>query len=301
MNANNTDISSVVNNLMVVRVELASWGGLHKNREASRRVAQDLKAKERAVKVSLDYTGFHPTVQKMDAHMGHMRNVIRSKTLDYGTRGQYLVTSKVVEDLMDVLSKGEAEFNELRDRICGSEYDDIKAAAQATLGSGWEDYRFPSTDELRAKYRYSFYFLPLPKVGDPIRNLADNVSAMVWARTTQAMEEELNEAIADMYHRVEERVEHMSKTLQADRVNKKGETVATGFHQTLVSNVAEVAKLLINLNPYEDPAVEKLGRDMLDKLTKWDANTLKGDPILRRDVASEADAMLKRLRGLKAA
>jgi hypothetical protein len=300
MTPKKTDLNSVVNNLIVLRFDNPGWGGLKLDKEAGAKLAREMHANEKAYKVQKNFTGFHPTVTAMEALMGEVRNRVRDTTLAYGVRGMYLVTSQRIQDLMTYLTQREMDFNDLLERICETEYDDIKAAARVQLGNGWNEYSFPTKGELRAKYGFAFHFLPLPAMGDPIRGLAEDVQAQVWEQTETAMRETLNDAMADLFKKVDGFVSRMVEMLRRDR-EVNGEIKASSFHQTLVTNVVEAGELLISLNPYEDKTLDKLGRDIKAKLGKHSAETLKNDPVLRTQVADEAELMLKKLRGLKTA
>ena len=70
------------------------------------------------------------------------------------------------------------------------------------------------------------------------------------------------------------------------------------FRDTLVTNLEDLVKLIPAMNIANDPIIAQLAVDAAEKLTKWDAGTLRSVPSIREEVADEAGKILDDMKGL---
>ena len=94
---------------------------------------------------------------------------------------------------------------------------------------------------------------------------------------------------------LDDRLGGLADMLGEQRAADGGDGIkATGtFHDTLVSNVTELADILPGLNLAQDPALDAMARRLREDLASVDADTLRADPIVRADTAAAADAILR--------
>lgn len=63
------------------------------------------------------------------------------------------------------------------------------------------------------------------------------------------------------------------------------------FRSSLIENVVHLAALLPKLNFMGDPRLDQMAERLKDELGRYQAETLKEAPTLRREVADKADAV----------
>ena len=83
-----------------------------------------------------------------------------------------------------------------------------------------------------------------------------------------------------------------------DKMHERLSTADAVFRDTLVSNLEELCDLVPKMNIAGDQKLNDIARQAREKLTVWDAKTLRDDPKIREQVSAEANDILKQAKGL---
>jgi len=170
------------------------------------------------------------------------------------------------------------------DRFC-PEYPQLVANAQSLLGKSYnpDDYAHPA--DIRAKFSMGMAITNV--AADDFRCAgmsdaeADIIRADIQARTKQAAQD----AMAEAWQRLYDRVKHL-----ADKLNDPAAT----FKNTTVEHITELCSILPRLNFADDPNLEAMRQEVEGRLVGHHPDSLRNDPDLRRDTASDAkDIMAK--------
>ena len=70
------------------------------------------------------------------------------------------------------------------------------------------------------------------------------------------------------------------------------------FRDTLISNLEDLCDLIPKMNIAGDPAINQLAADAVNKLGKWDAQTLRDEPEARKEVSDESAKILDKMKGV---
>ena len=70
------------------------------------------------------------------------------------------------------------------------------------------------------------------------------------------------------------------------------------FRDTLITNLDDLCDLIPKMNIAGDTTINELAAEAKVKITKWDAQTLRDVPGLRKEVSDEAGKILKDMKGL---
>jgi hypothetical protein len=70
------------------------------------------------------------------------------------------------------------------------------------------------------------------------------------------------------------------------------------FRDTLITNLEELCDLIPKMNIAGDPAINEMAKVARDKLTRWDAPTLRDDDKARAKVAKDAAKILDNMKGV---
>jgi len=70
------------------------------------------------------------------------------------------------------------------------------------------------------------------------------------------------------------------------------------FRDTLISNLEDLCDLIPKMNIAGDPAINELAAKAKKALCSWDAQTLREDKDIRKDVSDQADKLLDNMKGL---
>jgi len=96
----------------------------------------------------------------------------------------------------------------------------------------------------------------------------------------------------DSWTRIYTAVNHLVERLEAKDVDS-----SSRLYDSVVDNISTLSEMLPGLNITDDPKMAKMGQKIKDKLTKYNADTLKDSPLLRHEIKSSAKEILNDLDG----
>ncbi len=173
-------------------------------------------------------------------------------------------------------------------------YDEWVAWARKEHNGTFDASLYAGVDALREKFYFRTEPLPVPDathfqstVASLLGTDVDSVNARVSDATKEAHRELMSRLIAP--------VEAMAKKLSEKPKDGREDIV---FRDTLISNLQDIVKLAPKLNITGDPAIDAFVVEV-GKLTTYTATELRENKNVRGKVATEADAMFKKLSGYK--
>ena len=165
-------------------------------------------------------------------------------------------------------------------------YPQLKLDAQRLLPNGlYKEEDYPTVDGLRAKFGMEIVVLPVP--ADDFRvQIADEELSAIQQEVTDRVTNASQEAMKEAWQRLYDVVKHAS-----DKLNDP-----TGvFRDSLVANINDICGVLPRLNFADDPNLEELRQEVEGKLANNHPESLRNDPDLRRDKASEAREIMDKM------
>jgi len=175
-------------------------------------------------------------------------------------------------------------------------YDTYVDQAQARLGDMFDANEYPTMSQLQHKFTFETMIAPIPD-GDDFRvdlsqDVIDTLAVDVENRTRDALTattQHVADKISETVTRIAERLKNY-KPATAD-------AKASGmFRDSLIQNAHELVDILPDLNIADDENMKAAIND-LRNLTRFDADRLRYDPIIRGTIATEADDILAKIKG----
>ena len=175
----------------------------------------------------------------------------------------------------------------------GQHIEDSKAVLQGAWSQ--DDYKFISANGLFDRewlldqFGFEVEFNTVTN-GDDLRAsltetdrevIAEQINAQAMAKFAKAQEHiitSLHECIFSIHERL----------CVGDQV----------FRDTLLSNLEDLVDLIPKLNIANDPALNLLASEAKVKLLKWDPQTLRDDPMARKEVSDDAAKILNNMKGI---
>lgn len=172
-------------------------------------------------------------------------------------------------------------------------YPSLYEEAKEGLGDMFNPADYPNPSDLRRKFYVSVKFMPIPS-GDDFRveGLDEKDIEDLKKNIEQDTKNTISEVIKGTYKDIHRMVSHMAEQLEDPEEGKKKR-----IHDSLVENMREMVSRLSHLNITDDPDLEKIRKEMEDKLTRHDADVLKDDVKVRSDVRTAAEDLAKTLEG----
>jgi hypothetical protein len=164
-------------------------------------------------------------------------------------------------------------------------YPHLVEEAKKKLGKRFDAREYPNASSIASHFNLSFDFQPIPK-GDDFKGLPQaqlNALAAKINDNTRIMAEN---AMQEVWKRLYDVVSKMAERLSSpDKL----------FHNTLVQNVRDTARLLAHLNVTHDAKVEALRKKVEKYLCQHDPKVLRENPVIRAQVAAHAQSIIEEM------
>ena len=144
---------------------------------------------------------------------------------------------------------------------------------------------YPSADQVRASFKLSFDFTPIPEAG-AFQGLPDAVIGKLGAALQRKQELAVRMSQAALWERVREAITHLVDRLSDPK---------TLFKSSSIESVRELITLLPGFNCSGDPRVSDVVSDIQTMLDGVDAEALRKDAGTRAETARRAVAIGARL------
>ena len=278
---------TLASSAMLVELNISMWVGRKTDKRASADVIRDNNATKGMANVTKSLLDC-PQLDAVKTLVAAIRFAHRQSTLPWSESGLRLVTNAEYIDYHRNVTGMINEFYKSVEQLLDA-YQWEVASAQAKLGDLFDINEYPSTDVLRRKFRVSLSYMPLPTAGDFRLDIGNDAQDVLREQYEKHYTTQITKAMADLWQRLLEPLQNMSSRLAYGH----GDT-PTGFRDTLVSNVEEIAALMKTCNIAGDPDMEQIRQDIVHTLRGVTPEGLRHDPYLRSQTKSRVDSILTR-------
>ena len=169
--------------------------------------------------------------------------------------------------------------------------------AQTRLGDMFNADDYPDADTLKGKFAFDVEIKPLPEAGDFRAQLSNESTKAIIKDIERRTNERLENAMADVFKRIQEMVQKMAERLREYTPSKDGQKAQGIIRDSLVYNIHELAEFLPTLNITGDLRIDELRQQLLNELVEHSPEILRADAKVRAQTIAKADKMLKKLKG----
>ena len=279
---------------MLVGLRITAWSGRLYDREASDHVAVHHDASASAGRYNkrlLPKAAF----AALTATMSEARTRHYANSLPWDDKGSRLLTvanyeryTELMDGLRERVVRQRARFIE--------DYDDYVDQARLDLGKLFRIEDYPSKEDLRDKFSISYRITPVPDADHFIARLASDDTDRVKRDIERHIEEQLHDAVGDLYRRLAEAVERVSERLEEDENGKP-----LVFRDTMISNIRDLIDVVPRLNIFGDQSLARLCEQVKDRVAGVEPDSLRPsrsfDPVARAQVKRDADALMEQFAG----
>lgn len=204
---------------------------------------------------------------------------------DTGRRtGGRLLPNTLFDEYITIMARHQKAMKDALNEFI-PEYPQMIEEAKSKLGNRFDPAEYPNADSIRHRFDLSFDFAPIP-AGDDFKGLAATQLNALARKLNESLEQKVEYAMQDLWCRMHDVVSKM-----AERLSSPDKT----FHNTLVQNVRDVARLAGHLNVIGDGKVEEIRKLMEEHLCQHEPKDLREKPLLRQQVAAHACDILERM------
>jgi predicted secreted Zn-dependent protease len=281
---------SIATEGMLVALHLSMWDGFKFDREASRKVVNEAGAEEGTARVNKLI--IPPDVLKeVKGARSAIYTHFTDNTLPWKDTGERLLMRKRYFDFIEKHEKLVGDFHAAVDHLVTVKYPSARDQAAFRMASMFKRDDYPHPEALRAKFAVALDIDAVTEAGDFRCTLqADQVSD-IQAKMQEAMRERLNAAQSHVWDKLAKMVEHYQERM-ADSEGR--------LYESVKDNLFELLDILPGLNVMGDPELEKLGKEIKQKLQSFDIKTMRKDKDVKSQAASEATKIVAKMKAMMA-
>ncbi|MBN9235117.1 MULTISPECIES: hypothetical protein [Phyllobacteriaceae] len=302
MNAHARIPSSVTATLaaraVVVSLHITQWSGRRLDRQITDEVNREHGASAdagRFNKLLLPKEALQPIQSIVSA----TRAEFDKRTLPWMDGGGRIMNAAAIMANDRWLSLQKQKFMDAVGEFIAS-YPELVRSAPDRMSGLFKDADYPTVDSLRDRYSMELRKLPVPTPEDFRVSMSEAQADVIRADIERQVREGAATAVRDVYRRVADVAGRMAERLTAYRpAARKGDQTEGAFRDSLVLNVRDLIEVLPMLNITGDPELTAMV-DRLRPLAAWDAQVLRENEGVRKDVAAEAKKILDQVSGFLA-
>jgi len=279
---------------MLVGLRISAWSGRLYDREASDHVAAHHEASSSAGRYTKRLLP-KAALAALNATISETRSQHYAQSMPWDDKGSRLLTvanyeqyTGIMDGLRERLVRQRARFIE--------DFDDYVEQARIDLGKLFRIEDYPSKDQLRDRFSIRYRITPVPDADHFIARLASDDTERVKRDIESHIEEQLHDAVGDLYRRLAEAVERVSERLTEDDNGKP-----LVFRDTMISNIRDLVDVVPRLNIFGDHRLAGLCEQVKDRIAGVEPDSLRPsgtfDPAVRAKVKRDADALMEQFAG----
>ena len=279
---------------MLVGLRISAWSGRLYDREASDHVAAHHEASTSAGRYNKRLLP-KAALAALNATMSETRTQHYAQSLPWDDKGSRLLTvanyehyTEVIDGLRERLVRQRARFIE--------DFDDYVEQARIDLGKLFRIGDYPSKDQLRDRFAIRYRITPVPDADHFIARLASDDTDRVKRDIELHIEEQIHDAVGDLYRRLAEAVERVS-----ERLNEDGDGKPLVFRDTMISNIRDLVDVVPRLNIFGAQRLARLCEQVKERIAGVEPDSLRPsrsfDPAARDRVKRDADDLMEQFAG----
>src|SRR5207302_2915119 len=205
-----------------------------------------------------------------------LRDYHYTYTLPWYAKGMQILPVAIYLEFNSNLLKLIEEYVDAANDFTENHYLTLKADAKRKRNGLYHEEDYPTKSDLRRRFYADVRYLPVPDAGHVVVDLQNEEVARIKADTEAMVQQAVDEAQAALWVRLYEPVKSMAEAL----VDPKRR-----FHDTLISNVRDIVKMVEPMNLTNDPKLAAIAAEVKKALTRASPDTLRDDPDKRAESA----------------
>lgn len=268
-----------------VKLSISSFGNRRKDRRLSQAIAEKYGADPRAFKshktlVDPEY------LDRIEKLAGYARNRVHYRlSLPWADGGLRILPIGLYEQYLQEMSEYKNEWEAEVDQFKAI-WPDLREQARTWLNGLFREAEYP--EDISPCFDFRVSFRPLPNADDFRVELGDDAVRAIREDIEEEMETSVMLANQELGKRLLTKVAHMAERLDAYGEDDEGKVVGD-FKSSLVGNIRDLVRLAPAFNLGGDQRINDLIADIDQHLTPYEADDLKADENLRKQVAQKAN------------
>ena len=281
------NVASISSSAVLVSLNISVWTGRKLDKQVSAEIDADKHTRVRAGNYHKNLMAGVKELEDLGKYAAETRNWFAYRTLPWGNEGTKIVDTASLFDFKHELSQRENEFWRLVDAF-ELTYNTAIQAAQFKLGALFNADEYPPVDDIRSKFGFRYYFSPVPEAGDFRVDIGAQGLAELQDQFIKAKDDAIAQAMSDMWGRVREVTERLSRQLRVEK-DAKGK-----LYQSTLDGAFALCDMMQTMNLTQDPEMEQTRKRLISLLSGVDLKDLKKDDEARLSVKQELDDLISK-------
>jgi hypothetical protein len=271
---------------MTVRFKISRWIPRRYDKTVSQEVKNIYEMKGEGGRYNKILTE-NKKIEEIGKYVAKMYARHYELTLPYLDGGLRLISCKGYPSYIEEMQKMKDELLTMVEQI---DYDSIIEEAKIALGKRFDPADYPmNKEDMMLRYKVDVKFLPLPEVSDVnrIEGIVDEETKRIEIQVRESIHETQVTVMKELWNRLYDVIKHI-----VDRLDESDKI----FRDSLIGNVASLCELLPNLNIMEDEDLEKMRREIEQRLLV-DPKLLRENDDIRKQTYESAKDILSAMQG----
>lgn len=282
---------------LLVSISISGWSARKLDRKVSKEVADKHHADEDADRVGR-YNKVLVAHDKLDEYQkvqSRARLDHYELTLPWGDDGWRLIAADAYERYDRMMTAHKEHLERIADEIVAA-YPEMQAEAERRLGDLYNSQDYPNATAVRRKFSF-WRGTDVISTSEDLRVQFSNIDHSKIAEQIDTMvNERLQTALDEPWKRIRAVLEAVAAKMESYSASKEQGLKAV-MHDSIIGNVRDLVGILPLLNVTGDPELERIARDLEQRICNFDVKALKEDDLVREDARREAQALLDRMAG----
>ena len=277
---------SISSSAMLVELSIGTWTARKMDKGVTEEVNNSKRASKSASRV---HKSLLPEVQQLKditKYAASLRNWMYTQTLPWSDFGARLIPTANFFEFKRELDDRTAEFDRMVNTFL-LVYPTLISAQAFELGDMFDRDEYPTTDEIRDKFRLRVSFMPVPDAGDFRVDIGNEAIAELRDKYEADYKERLDAATADIAKRLLENLSHV-----ADRMTDEPDGKRKAFKPNLLDKLADTIASVRALNVTKNEALEAMVDKTEQLINESDLEVLREMPVAREQLKRKVDDIL---------
>lgn len=274
-------MKNLADKALLVNIRISQWNAHKLDKDITREIEKTHQAHRagRFNKNLIDETELLDIQKTANA----TRKMLYTHSLPWGDNGDRLLPASNYFEFLKEFGSCRDRFYECVKHFIGK-YPELKKEAKSRLNGMYKEQDYPSVDDMERKFSMEKTFMMISNLSDFRLNIDRTEVDSVRKDIEKELSHRISEATREIYLRIKEVVEHMSKRL--------GDKDAV-FRDSLVSNIEALIDTLPRLNFTNDEKINELIEDMKSLVVNPDI--LRNNNKIRKAKAYEAETICEKI------
>lgn len=279
---------------MLVRLSVSQWTAAKNDRKVNKEVADNHNSAEDMGKFKKSLVA-KEALKKLSDIRTELRDFHYTHTLPWIDGGSRILSSTGSIGYFKEMNKKVARYQSATDELIDS-YDSLVEEARVKLNGLFDSADYPPISQIRSKFGVTMEIDPVAVASDFRVKMSEAEVNSIRGQIERAGQQRLQEAMKDIWTRIQRVVAHMVDRLKSYEVTPEGK-VKNKFHDTLITNVTDLLDILPSLNITDDANLSLFGERIKKELTVYTPDQLRENVKAREETAAKAADILSKMQG----